>query len=154
MVNSQISVAAVAGMPAGQAGLASGIASASRQVGQALGVAVAGSLVTEKTHGRLYAHFTVASHSVWHLLFWTSCVAVVGGLISRRAPARHAKTGDFRLRPPERLEANRSHSHTKPLALPEAVSEPQLESVWIPRRPSKVDSTASQDPSSTLPADW
>ena len=48
MVNSQISVAAVAGMPTGQAGLASGIASASRLLGQALGVAVAGSLLTAR----------------------------------------------------------------------------------------------------------
>jgi len=33
-------------MPPGQAGLASGIASATRQAGQALGVAIGGSLLT------------------------------------------------------------------------------------------------------------
>jgi EmrB/QacA subfamily drug resistance transporter len=160
MVNSQISVAAVAGMPPGQAGLASGIASASRQVGQALGVAVAGSLLTEKAHGRLHA-FTLASHSVWHLLFWSSFVAVAGGLISRRAPARHAKTGEFRVRSfEERQGGSRPPGHTQPVILPEPTPEPapELESVWIPRRRSpKIGSTSNSGPNPRVPggpADW
>ena len=70
MVNSQISVAAVAGMPPGQAGLASGIASASRLLGQALGVAVAGSLLTARAHGQLHAMFALASYPAWYILFW------------------------------------------------------------------------------------
>jgi EmrB/QacA subfamily drug resistance transporter len=90
LVNSQISVAAVAGMPISQAGLASGIASASRQVGQALGVAVSGSLLTAQTHGRMHSGFTLTSPLAWHLLFWCASAVVISGLLTTRARARHA----------------------------------------------------------------
>ena len=90
LVNSQISVAAVAGMPASQAGLASGIASASRQVGQALGVAVSGSLLTAKTHGSMHSGFTLTSPLAWHLLFWCASAVVISGLLTTRPRARHA----------------------------------------------------------------
>ena len=153
LVNSQISVAAVAGMPASQAGLASGIASASRQVGQALGVAVAGSVLTEKTHGRLHANFTLASHSVWHLLFWSSCVAVAGGLITTRARARHAKAGDvFHLgRPNSRRARRHLPSPAEPLIPQKQMSQPpsQPESVWFPRSLTKLKSPDS--PGDTAP---
>jgi len=89
LVNSQISVAAVAGMPASQAGLASGIASTSRQVGQALGVAVSGSLLTAKAHGIMHS-FTLASPLAWHLLFWCASAVVIAGLLTTRPRARHA----------------------------------------------------------------
>ena len=46
MVNAPITNTAVSGMPVTQAGVAAGVASTSRQVGSALGVAVLGSLVT------------------------------------------------------------------------------------------------------------
>ena len=45
MVNPAITNNAVAGMPLAQAGVAAAIASTSRQVGAALGVAVAGTVV-------------------------------------------------------------------------------------------------------------
>jgi len=155
MVNSQISVAAVAGMPTSQAGLASGIASASRQVGQALGVAVAGSLLTEKAHGRVRAEFILASHSVWHLLFWSSCVALLGGLVSRRAPARHAKTGEFpRLGPlPGRPEQQDSRSSARSAPPQEPVWPPERESVWVPRYLARLDSPDDSGPRPTLPGD-
>ena len=90
MVNSQISVAAVAGMPPGQAGLASGIASASRQLGQALGVAVTGALLTAKARGGgMHAKFTLASYPAWHVLFWCAFVVVIAGLMTTRQRARH-----------------------------------------------------------------
>ena len=151
MVNSQISVAAVAGMPASQAGLASGIASASRQVGQALGVAVAGSVLTAKAHGRLHAHFTLASHSVWHFLFWSSCVAVAGGLITTRARARHAKTGEhFHLGRPNARQAQRhSPSPAESLIPQEQLAQSEAESIWVPRLRTKLDSQDS--PGDTAP---
>jgi MFS family permease len=112
LVNSQISVAAVAGMPPAQAGLASGIASASRQLGQALGVALAGGFLTAR--GGL-AHvdkaFTLASYPVWHLLFWGACAVIAAALTTRRAPARHgiARRSAGRKRPrPASLEPSRS----------------------------------------------
>ena len=91
LVNSQISVAAVVGMPPGQAGLASGIASASRQLGQALGVAVVGSLLTARAHGLVHVRtaFGLASYPSWHLLFWGASLVIAAGLMTRRARARH-----------------------------------------------------------------
>ena len=89
MINSQISVAAVSAMPPGQAGLASGIASASRQVGQALGVAIAGSLLTAKAHGNMSSAFLLASNPAWHLLFYCATAVVVAGLLTTRTRARH-----------------------------------------------------------------
>lgn len=49
-VNAPITNTAVSGLPAAQAGVAAAIASASRQVGSVLGVAVAGMLATNTTH--------------------------------------------------------------------------------------------------------
>ena len=49
LVNAPISTTAVAGMPLDQAGVAGAIASTSRQVGSALGVAVTGSIVAGGT---------------------------------------------------------------------------------------------------------
>ena len=89
MVNGQISVAAVSGMPPAQAGLASGIASASRLVGQSLGVAVAGSLLTAQVHEPIRAAFTLAGSSAWHLLFWCACAVFGAGLLTARPRARH-----------------------------------------------------------------
>ena len=46
MVNAAITNSAVSGMPREQAGVAAGVASASRQIGQSLGVAVMGSVLS------------------------------------------------------------------------------------------------------------
>ena len=96
LVNTQISVAAVAGMPASQAGLASGIASASRQLGQALGVAVAGSLLTARTHGLIDVRtaFSLASYPAWHLLSWGAYLVIAAALITRRTRPRHGISRD------------------------------------------------------------
>jgi EmrB/QacA subfamily drug resistance transporter len=133
MVNSQISVAAVSGMPAGQAGLASGIASASRQIGQALGVAISGSLLTAKAHGLIHADFTLASYPAWHLLFWCASAVAVAGLMTSRPPGRHgmAKTSV------RRKDLVRQHAPAQPQRPAEPlVSPPPLlhpDSVWVPR---------------------
>ena len=52
MINAPITNTAVSGMPLAQAGVAAGVASTSRQVGSALGVAVLGSLVTSQLGAR------------------------------------------------------------------------------------------------------
>jgi len=107
LVNSQISVAAVAGMPVSQAGLASGIASASRQLGQALGVAVAGSLLTARAGGLAHVStaFGRATYPAWHLLFFGACLVVAAALVTRRARPRHGVARRFlgvgRARPAE-----------------------------------------------------
>jgi EmrB/QacA subfamily drug resistance transporter len=156
MINSQITVAAVAGMPPGQAGLASGIASACRQVGQALGVAVAGSLLTAKAHGLTRAAFTLASHSAWHLLFWCASVVVICGLATTRTRARHAKASARRGRPsqqhvphPDPQDPPHHPSQTLPQPLPQrsprprvtqgAPASPESQSVWTPRSLMNMD---------------
>lgn len=63
MVNAPITFAAVSGMPRAQAGLASAIASTSRQSGASLGVAMAGALA-----GGSWAGFPAATHVVWWIL--------------------------------------------------------------------------------------
>jgi len=76
LVNAPITYTAVSGMPVSQAGVASGIASTSRQVGQCLGIAVAGSILAGNLHGGpLQTRFVPASHADWLLL------AVMGGVI-------------------------------------------------------------------------
>jgi EmrB/QacA subfamily drug resistance transporter len=119
LVNSQISVAAVAGMPAGQAGLASGIASASRQLGQALGVAVAGSLLTARA-GSLAgasAAFGMATYPAWHLLFGGACLVTAAGLVTRRARPRHGVARGFL-----GVGRARSERHARTGELPRAVA--------------------------------
>jgi hypothetical protein len=72
LVNPPITNTAVSGMPRAQAGVAAGVASTSRQVGQSLGVAVVGAAVTSALHGPLRAGFTEASHVGWWIIagFW------------------------------------------------------------------------------------
>jgi EmrB/QacA subfamily drug resistance transporter len=85
LVNAPISNTAVSGMPNSQAGVAASVASASRQTGNAIGVAVTGSLVAGATD----AQFATASHAAWAVL--AACglaVAVIGyASTSRRALA-------------------------------------------------------------------
>jgi EmrB/QacA subfamily drug resistance transporter len=64
LVNAPISNAAVSGMPDSQAGVAASVASASRQAGSALGVAITGSLVAGASNAGLAA----ASHAAWIVL--------------------------------------------------------------------------------------
>jgi hypothetical protein len=76
LVNAPITYTAVSGMPVSQAGVASGIASTSRQIGQCLGIAVAGSILAGNLAGRpLRAGFIPASHADWLLL------AAMGGVV-------------------------------------------------------------------------
>jgi MFS family permease len=71
-VNAPITNAAVSGMPRAQAGVASAIATTSRQVGQTLGVAIVGAIVTSSA---VPADLSSASHPAWRTL--TACGGVV-----------------------------------------------------------------------------
>jgi predicted MFS family arabinose efflux permease len=73
MVNPAITNNAVAGMPLSQAGVAAAIASTGRQVGAALGVAVAGTVVASSHAKGL--DFTTATHPIWWIM--TACGALV-----------------------------------------------------------------------------
>jgi MFS family permease len=73
MVNPAITNNAVAGMPLAQAGVAAAIASTGRQVGAALGVAVAGTVVSASHKSG--SGFTEATHPIWWIM--TGCGAIV-----------------------------------------------------------------------------
>ena len=82
MVNTAITSTAVAGMPAAQAGVASGISSASRQVGLSLGVAITGSVLNSGLHGPVQAGFIGASQAGWWLLAGCGSLVVLLGLVT------------------------------------------------------------------------
>jgi EmrB/QacA subfamily drug resistance transporter len=95
VINAPITYTAVSGMPVSQAGVASGIASTSRQIGQVLGIAVAGSVLAAGLRGRpLRTGFVAASHADWLLLAAMGAVIVVLGLVtaSRWAVGTAART--------------------------------------------------------------
>jgi EmrB/QacA subfamily drug resistance transporter len=75
LVNAPVTDIAISGMPRAQAGVAAAIASTSRQVGQTLGVAVAGAVAMSGAAGSLRAGFTSASRPAWWLL--TACSGLV-----------------------------------------------------------------------------
>ncbi len=95
MVNPPITNTAVLGMPEAQAGVAAAVASTSRQVGQTLGVAVAGAVAAG---GAVHVApgFVAASTPVWWLLAACGTAIVLLGLLSTTgwadATARRALT--------------------------------------------------------------
>ena len=95
VVNAPITYTTVSGMPVSQAGVASGIASTSRQIGQVLGIAVTGSILAANLNGApLRTSFVPASHAAWLLLAACGGVVFVLGLVttSRWALGTAART--------------------------------------------------------------
>ena len=83
VVNAPITYTTVSGMPVSQAGVASGIASTSRQIGQVLGIAVTGSILAANLNGApLRTSFVPASHAAWLLLAACGGVVFVLGLVT------------------------------------------------------------------------
>jgi EmrB/QacA subfamily drug resistance transporter len=80
MLNAPITNTAVSGMPRSQAGVAAAVASTSRQVGQSLGVAVIGSVVTSAVHGS--TTFTEASHTGWWITVGCGLMVLVLGILT------------------------------------------------------------------------
>ena len=80
-VNPPITSAAVSGMPRAQAGVASAIASTSRQVGATLGVAIVGALAGSKIGVTSKVAFTTATRSGWWLLTGCGALVVMLGLV-------------------------------------------------------------------------
>jgi len=68
LVNAPITNTALSGMPRSQAGVAAAIASTSRQVGSAMGVAVMGSALSSRLVAPLRTGFVAASHSAWWIV--------------------------------------------------------------------------------------
>jgi EmrB/QacA subfamily drug resistance transporter len=78
LVTAPITNTAVSGMPKEQAGVAGAVASTSRQVGSALGVAVTGSIVASGASAGL----TVASHAAWVVIAGCGIAVFAAGLVS------------------------------------------------------------------------
>jgi MFS family permease len=85
-VNPPITNTAVAGMPRSMAGVATSLASAGRQTGTTLGVAIAGTIVGSAL-ARGGTAFTSAEHAVWWLVLGLGVGVLLLGLLStgRRA---------------------------------------------------------------------
>ena len=91
MVNAPVTFAAVSGMPRAQAGLASAIASTSRQIGVSIGVALAGALVGGSAGAHAsgsWSDFTRAAQSFWWILVACGVLIVLLGVLSTGARAR------------------------------------------------------------------
>jgi EmrB/QacA subfamily drug resistance transporter len=97
LVNPPITQTAVSGMPAAQAGVAAAVASTSRQVGQALGVAVVGVAATSSLHGSLGAGLATASHAGWWIITGCGLGVLVLGVVTTSARARRSaqRTADL-----------------------------------------------------------
>jgi len=89
MLNPPITTTAVAGMPRAQAGVAAGVASTSRQVGQSLGVAVVGSVVATAVAGDdIAGRFVAAAAPAWWIVTGCSVVVLAAGLVASGRWAR------------------------------------------------------------------
>ncbi len=105
-VNAPITNAAVSGMPRAQAGVAAAIASTSRQVGQTLGVAVVGSLVSASLRTANHSDFALASRAGWWVLAGCGAVVLVLGLLATSPWAIGTARHTARSINPEFLEGN------------------------------------------------
>jgi len=90
MVNAPVTFAAVSGMPRAQAGLASAVASTSRQIGVSIGVALAGALAGRPAAvaSAADAAFGLAMHRFWWIFAGVGVVVVMLGVLSTGARAR------------------------------------------------------------------
>jgi EmrB/QacA subfamily drug resistance transporter len=82
LVNPPITNTAVSGMPASQAGVASAVASTSRQVGSTLGVAIVGAAAGGGAATALGKNFAQATHPGWWIITGLGVVVLALGLLS------------------------------------------------------------------------
>jgi EmrB/QacA subfamily drug resistance transporter len=97
IVNAPITDTAMAGMPRSQAGVAAALASASRQLGGSLGIAIIGTAVTTGIAGGLKTGFSAASHTGWWIITGCGVMVFVLGLLTtgRWAHATAARRADL-----------------------------------------------------------
>jgi predicted MFS family arabinose efflux permease len=87
-VNAPITNAAVSGMPRARAGLASAVASTSRQVGASLGVALAGTLAGQGIEAAHRADYAASTRVVFELITVFGLAIAALGFLSTGARAR------------------------------------------------------------------
>jgi EmrB/QacA subfamily drug resistance transporter len=78
LVNAPITNTAISGMPRAQAGVSAAVTTTGRQIGNSLGVAVLGSIITAHAHGSDGGGFTTASHLGWWIL--AGCGTLIAAL--------------------------------------------------------------------------
>lgn len=88
MVSAPVNNTALSGMPRSQSGVAAAIVSTGRQVGQTLGVAVAGALLAAGLHGPLGTGLASASKPVWWVMAGCGVVVVLLATVTTTAWAR------------------------------------------------------------------
>ena len=81
MVSSPITNGVMSGVPKSQAGMASGMNSSSRQLGQSLGVAIVGSVLAASMHGSIRTTFVHASHAGWWTMACCGYAVLLLGLV-------------------------------------------------------------------------
>jgi EmrB/QacA subfamily drug resistance transporter len=104
-VNAPITNAAVSGMPRAQAGVASAIATTSRQFGQAIGVALVGAIVSSHAGTSAAGELSSASHSGWWMLTAFGAVVLVLGLTATSSRANASARRTAQTLNPEALAA-------------------------------------------------
>jgi Na+/melibiose symporter-like transporter len=104
-VNAPITNAAVSGMPRSQAGVASAIATTSRQVGHTLGVAVVGAIVTAHVGDSLQTDLSSASHPAWWMLTALGALVLLLGLVATTGRANASARRTAAALNPEALAA-------------------------------------------------
>jgi EmrB/QacA subfamily drug resistance transporter len=82
LVNPPITNTAVSGMPPSQAGVASAVASTSRQVGMTLGVAVIGAIAGGGVGGTIGRSFAAATHPAWWIIVGLGGAILVLGVLT------------------------------------------------------------------------
>jgi hypothetical protein len=87
-VNAPVTTAAVSGMPRAQAGVASAIATTSRQFGQALGVAIVGAIVASTGGASAQFELSSASRPAWWTLTAFGGVVLLLGLLATGVRAK------------------------------------------------------------------
>jgi EmrB/QacA subfamily drug resistance transporter len=109
--NAAITNTAVSGMPRDQAGVAAGVASTTRQLGSALGVAIIGSVIADHvTTVSAGPEFTSAARISWAIIALCGLAMVsVGGLTTGEWGRRRAKANAARMKAAAvRLEEDRA----------------------------------------------
>ncbi|MEV7449954.1 MFS transporter [Streptomyces nigra] len=111
-VNAPITNTAVSGMPRAQAGVAAAVASTSRQLGQALGVAVIGAVLASGIGTAAYrTAFVTAARPAWWIVAACGALVLLVGLLTTGTWARTtaARTAES-LETPETRESARAEA--------------------------------------------
>ena len=98
LLSPAVTYGVMSSVPDGQAGVASGMNSSSRQLGQCLGIAVTGTILDGSLHGSMQSGFLPAARGSWLIMAGCGLLVLMAGLAGnpgRRAQprGRHARQG-------------------------------------------------------------